>query len=104
MTRKKQNIPEDETRGERFRRVANSRTLKTIKALDRLATMPTQPTYEVSENDGKHVLAIVKESYDKLVDTYQKAIDGTLKAKEIKEYSAIDWDKELDDDGEQTGE
>lgn len=100
MSRKKQNIPSDETKEEKFRRVVEPRVLATIKAIDRLAVMPMQPTYDISENDGKHVLAILKESYDKLVENYTRAITGTLKAKEIKEYQSIDWDKELEETGD----
>lgn len=98
MSRKKQDIPEGESKEEKFRRVIQPRMKQTLKVLDRLASMPLHPSYDISENDGKHVLAIVKESYDKFVDNYQRAIAGTLKAKEIKEYTGIDWDKELEDE------
>ncbi|GAG62174.1 unnamed protein product, partial [marine sediment metagenome] len=84
MAKQKTNIPSDETKEEKFRRVIDPRIKKTLRALDQVAGMPLQPTYNVSENDGKQVLAILKKSYDKLVDNYTRAIAGTLKAKKSK--------------------
>lgn len=96
MAKQKQNIPEGESKEEKFRRVIEPRIKKLLKAIDQVAGMPLQPTYDVSDSDGKHVLAILDESYEKLVDNYNRAIAGTLKAKEIKEYSGVDWDAELE--------
>ena len=96
MAKQKANIPSDETKEERFRRVIEPRIKKTLKAIDQVAGMPLQPTYDVSENDGKHVLAILTKSFEKLIDNYERAIAGTLKAKDIKEYTGVDWDAELE--------
>ena len=104
MARKKSEIPEGELKEEKFRRVIEPRIKKALKAIDQIAGMPLQPTYEVSESDGKHVLAILMEGFDKLVDNYKKAIAGTLKAKEIKEYTGVDWDKELEQEDETEGD
>ena len=96
MSKTKANIPTGETKEEKFRRVIESRVKKTLRNLDQLAGMPLQPTYSITENDGKHVLAILAKSYNKLVSNYDRAIAGTLKAKEIKEYTGVDWDAELE--------
>jgi len=100
MARKKTEIPENESGEEKFRRVIEPRIKKALKALDQITAMPTQPRYDINENDGKHVLAILVASFDKLVDNYNRAIAGTLKAKEIKEYTGVDWDAELEQEDE----
>jgi len=104
MSRKKANIPSGESKEEKFRRVIEPRIKKALNAIDQIAGMPLQPTYDVSENDGKHVIAILINSFDKLVSNYKKAIAGTLKAKTIKEYTGIDWDKELEQEDETEGD
>jgi len=96
MSRKKTEIPEGESKEEKFRRVIEQRIKKTLKALDQVAGMPLQPTYDISESDAKHVIAIIKRSYDKLINNYERAIAGTLKAKEILEYTGVVWDAELE--------
>ena len=100
MSKQKSDIPAGESKEEKFRRVIAPRIKNVVKSLDRVAGMPLQPSYAISENDGKQVLAFIKKSYDKLVDNYKRAIAGTLKAKEIKEYTGIDWDAELIDEEE----
>jgi len=92
----KSRIPEGETKEGRFRRVLNERLKPLVKKFDQITAMPIQPSYDITESDAKHVLAIVKESYDKFVSQYERAIAGTLKAKEIKEYTGVDWDTELE--------
>jgi len=100
MSRKKTEIPTGESKEERFRRVIEPRIKKALKAIDQIASMPLQPTYDVSENDGKHVLAILIKGFDKLISNYERAVAGTLKAKEIKEYTGVDWDAELEQEDE----
>lgn len=96
MARKKMNIPKGESKQEKFRRVSNPRVIQVQKALDRLAKMPPQPSYDITEEDGKHVINAIKEHYDSCVAKFERAISGDVKAKEIKEYAGIDWDKELE--------
>ena len=94
MARKKEVNP-DETGQEKFRRVVDQRIKPLIARFEQITEMITQPVYDPSENDLKHVLAIITEKYEALVHQYDRAIAGTLKAKELKEYTGIDWDKEL---------
>jgi len=102
MSRKKTEIPAGESKEEKFRRVIYPRIKNVVKSLDRVAGMPLQPTYDISVSDAKHVIAVAGKSFSKFLDNYNRAIAGTLKAKEIKEYTAIDWDAELEqkDEGE----
>lgn len=93
-------VPEGEDKEGRFRRVINERLKPLLKRFDQITAMPIQPSYDISESDAKHVLATVKESYDKFVDQYERAIAGTLKAKDIKEYTGVDWDAELEQEDE----
>jgi len=94
-------VPEGESRQDKFRRVLNERLKPLVKRFDQITSMPLQPSYDISEDDIKHVLAEVKERYDAFVDTYEKALAGILKAKEIKDYTGIDWDKELQDESDE---
>lgn len=96
MARKKAEIPENETGQEKFRRVIAPRIKKALKVIDQIGTMPTQTRYDIDESDAKHVMAVVDKAATKLMSNYEKAIAGTLKAKEIKEYTGIDWDAELE--------
>ena len=100
MSRTKTVIPTGESKEEKFRRVVEPRIKKLLKAIDQVGGMPLQPTYDISVSDAKHVIAVVGKSFSKFLDNYNRAIAGTLKAKEIKEYTAIDWDAELEQEDE----
>ena len=100
MSRTKTVIPTGESKEEKFRRVVEPRIKKLLKAIDQVGGMPLQPTYDISVSDAKHVIAVAGKSFSKFLDNYNRAIAGTLKAKEIKEYTAIDWDAELEQEDE----
>ncbi|GAH40307.1 unnamed protein product [marine sediment metagenome] len=92
----------DESPQEKFRRVIATRIKPIRRYAEMVKRMPTQPHYEISSHDAQLVIDELKNTIDPVVAIFEKARDGDLKAKEIKEYTGIDWDKELiDDDGEE---
>ena len=103
MTRKQResNIPDNESSQDRCRRVIAQRLKPVVKYLSMIEKMPTQPNYEISSKDAQHVMDEITRVSKSVISIFEKAKDGDLKAKEIKEYSGIDWDKELESDNEE---
>ena len=101
MARKKV-AQEGETKQERYRRVLNQRLPPLVKRFGQITDMVLQPSYDPSDNDLKLVKQTVTELYDKFCENYDRAIAGTLKAKETKEFTGVDWDKELEEPDEPT--
>jgi len=95
MSRKKV-VDENESSQDRFRRVIAQRLKPVVKYLDMIEKMPTQPNYDISSNDAQHVINEIENATSKVIAIFEKARDGDLKAQEIKTYSGIDWDKELE--------
>lgn len=100
MTNKNKKVPVDESSQERFRRVIAQRLKPIRKYAKMIEGMPTQPNYEISSNDAEHVINELINITDPVIAIFGKARDGELKAKEIKEFQGIDWDKELEDKDE----
>lgn len=96
MARKKNNIPEDESPQDRFRRLIAQRLKPVTKYLGMIEKMPTQPNYDINSHDAQMVIDEIKRVSESVISIFEKARDGDLKAKEIKEYQGIDWDKELE--------
>lgn len=89
-------VPEGETSQECFRRVIKQRLRPVVKYLGMIEKMPTQPTYDINSHDAQLVIDEINRVTSSVVAIYEKAKSGDLKAKEIKEYTGIDWDKELE--------
>ena len=98
MARKKRisKIPEDETSQDRFRRVIAQRLKPVTKGLGMIEKMPTQPNYDINSHDAQMVIDEITRVSESVISIFEKVRDGDLKAKEIKEYQGIDWDKELE--------
>lgn len=103
MARKKRisKIPKDESPKDRFRRVIIQRLSPTIKYLGMIEKMPSQPNYEISSHDAQMVIDEITRISQSAIKMFEKVRDGELKAKEIREYQGIDWDKELEDKQEE---
>jgi len=93
---KKSRVPENESSQERFRRVIAQRLKPVTKGLGMIEKMPIQPNYEISSHDAQMVIDEITRLSESVISIFEKTRDGDLKAKEIKEYKGIDWDKELE--------
>ena len=94
-------VPDNETGQEKFRRVVTQRLKPIRRYADMVKGMPTQPTYEINSHDAQLVIDELTNILVPVIELFTKARDGDLKAKEIKEYTGIDWDKELDTNTEE---
>lgn len=97
----KSRVPDNEDSQDRFRRVIAQRLKPVVKYLGMIEKMPIQPNYEISSIDAQRVIDEIVRVSESVISIFEKARDGDLKAKEIKEYSGIDWDKELEPDTEE---
>jgi len=89
-------VPDDESSQDRFRRVIAQRLKPVTKYIGMIKNMPTQPNYDINSHDAQLVINEITRLSESVISIFEKARDGELKAKEIKEYQSIDWDKELD--------
>jgi len=102
MSKKKSSrVPDGETPEGKFRRVFDERVKPLLKRYQQITNMVIQPSYDPNTEDLKKAVALVQKEHEKFLSQYQRAIDGTLKAKDIKEFSGVDWDAELNENNEE---
>jgi len=70
MTKQKIDIPADETKAERFRRVSTPRVKRTIKDILMLAKMVKSPAYEISESDYNKLYGALFDALDEISKAY----------------------------------
>jgi hypothetical protein len=65
-----------ESKEEKFRRLANARAKKVIYELGRLTNMVTQPTYTITDVDAEKLLSAIGSTYTTFADLYEKIAQG----------------------------
>jgi len=94
---KNKKVKADETPQERFRRVANQRTIPLMQRINQLTTMIGQPSYDPSEQDLKNLKKTVNDAVGKLNVQIERALSGEVK-KEDKKFDGINWDEQPSED------
>jgi len=94
-------VDPNESGQEKFRRVVGQRLSPLVARYEQIKNMIGQPSYNPSTKDLKHLQATLNEYHNECNAQIQKGINGTLKAEEIKKFSGIDWEKELEDTSEE---
>ena len=73
--RKKQEIPENESKTEKFKRVANPRIKKILVSLERVKGMVASSNYDISEEDLNKIIS----AFEKELTGIKTAFDGRVK-------------------------
>ncbi|GAG56176.1 unnamed protein product [marine sediment metagenome] len=72
MPRKKVENIENESKNEKFKRIANPRIKKLRYELARLNKMASQPNYEIFDVDAQKMLDVIQPEIDSLIELYTK--------------------------------
>jgi hypothetical protein len=83
MARTKKEINPDETKEEKFRRVAEPRIQKLRKNFAQVTAMARQPSYGIDTEDVEKIIEYVTEDYNALVTAYRNRLQGTKNKKEV---------------------
>lgn len=75
--KKEKNIEaSDESKDQKFRRIANARGKKVIYELNRLVNMTSQPNYEILDVDAQKLLDAINLAHNSFSDIYGKIAKG----------------------------
>lgn len=80
MSRKKQNIKENEAKDERFKRVSEPRILRMLHAINRVTKMTTQPNYLVYDVDAQKILDTCLPVINEFVNTFTAIAENKTKS------------------------
>lgn len=77
-TRKKAEIPEDETKNQKFHRIVTNRCKLLGKAYNLITRLPKQPSYAITQDDAKKLIEWINVYHDLFLDRYTPLANGEL--------------------------
>ena len=71
-------VPTDETKRQKFVRLANARTGRAIASINALAKLANKSSYEFSDQDTALLLGKIAEAAEVTGDKFKRALEGTV--------------------------